>query len=183
MPAGYWGWHQLDRTWAERLVRQTAVRPDELVLDIGAGTGIITAALLRAGARVIAVEAHPVRAARLRTRFGPRVTVVQADALDLRLPKQPFVVVANPPFGITTGLLRRLTSTPSRMDRATLVLPTYAVARWTAGRGIPSRFEHRHGGRVPARAFRPPPPTDAAVLVIGRSTRNGAAQSRSYTAT
>ena len=149
-------------------MRQAAVGPDELVLDIGAGAGVITAALVRAGAQVVAIEAHPGRADRLRRRFGPGVTVVQADASDLRLPGRPFTVVANPPFGITTSLIRRLTGRSSRLERASLVLPAYAVARWTAGRGTPSPFDHRHGGRVPAHAFRPPPPADAAVLLIGR---------------
>jgi hypothetical protein len=58
----------------------------------------------RAGARVVAVELHPGRAARLRHQF-PEVTVVHADATSLRLPSRPFRVVASPPYGITAGLL------------------------------------------------------------------------------
>ena len=56
------------------------------------------------GARVIAVELHPERVAHLRRRFGAPVRVVRADASDLRLPRQPFRVVANPPFAVTTQL-------------------------------------------------------------------------------
>jgi 23S rRNA (adenine-N6)-dimethyltransferase len=167
-----WGRHELDRRWADHLVDCVQIQPGELVVDVGAGTGVITDALLRAGARVIAVELHPRRAATLRVRFATRpVTIVQADAADLRLPRRPFKVVANPPFGITTALLRRLTSPASRMERASLVLPAWAAMRWAAGRGVGGvtsrrRFEHLLGGRVPANAFRPPPPTDAAILII-----------------
>ena len=39
---------------------------------------------------------------------GSRVTVVGADALELRLPRRPFRVVANPPYSTWATLLRRL---------------------------------------------------------------------------
>jgi 23S rRNA (adenine-N6)-dimethyltransferase len=109
-----WGWHRLDHEWAARIVAQAGIRPGELVLDIGAGEGALTAPLIRAGARVVAVELHPARAERLRRQF-PEVTVVHADAARLRLPSRPFRVVASPPYGITAGLLGLLLAPGSRL--------------------------------------------------------------------
>ena len=97
-----WGWHRLADDWAERVVAAASVRPGELVLDIGAGYGALTGPLGRAGARVIAVELHEGRATALRRRF-PEITLVHTDARTLRLPRQPFRVVASPPYGITAA--------------------------------------------------------------------------------
>ncbi len=69
----------------------------------------LTKPIVDCGARVIAIEQHRAWAASLRQRFAQNnVTVVEADALDLRLPRRPFRVVSNPPFAITVALLRRL---------------------------------------------------------------------------
>jgi 23S rRNA (adenine-N6)-dimethyltransferase len=51
-------------------VADAAVRPGQLVLDIGAGHGALTAELVERGARVIAVEFHPARARHLTGRFA-----------------------------------------------------------------------------------------------------------------
>lgn len=168
-----WGWHQLDARWAQRLVADADVAAGATVLDIGAGLGALTAPLLEAGARVVAVEAHPQRARYLRQRFADSVVVVQVDARDLRLPRRPFHVVANPPFAVTTALLRRLLQPGSRLLSAHLVLQDQAARRWVGpsapGRGRwRSTFEVSLGLRVPRSAFRPPPGVDGRVLEIRR---------------
>jgi 23S rRNA (adenine-N6)-dimethyltransferase len=140
------------------------------VLDIGAGDGALTAPLVDLGARVVAVELHPGRAAGLRRRFGDNVRVVQADAADLRLPRRPFRVVANPPWSITEPLLRRLLHPGSRLVRADLLLKRSATRRW-ADLGVTQGHHLTSGRSVPRRAFQPPPPTDGRVLVIERQER------------
>ena len=171
MPAGgatRWGFHRLDSREARRLVARAGVGAGDLVVDVGAGDGAITAALVAAGARVVAVELHPARARQLHDRFaGSSVRVVQADAADLHLPRRPFHVVANPPFAVTTALLRRLLSNASRLESAHLLLPVPVAARWAGGRGPGAgRWDIRAAGHVPRCAFRPPAPAAVAVLVI-----------------
>jgi 23S rRNA (adenine-N6)-dimethyltransferase len=174
------------------------VGPDDLVLDVGAGTGALTAPLVAVGAHVVAIELHPDRCAALRRRFDvdsanhrrriggdsvatgrpaadhpSRVRVVRADATDLRLPRRPFKVVANPPWSITTALLRRLTAPGSRLVRADLVVPSHVARRWASpdapGAGRWQRiFAAEISALVPRSAFRPPPPQPAALLTLRR---------------
>lgn len=173
-PRARWGFHRLSDEWAQRLVDRVSPDATDLVLDVGAGTGALTRPLAATGARVIAFELHPRRAAALRADMaGTRVKVVRADATDLRLPRRPFVVVANPPFGAMTALLRRLLHPRSALVAAELVVPRHVAARWANGRAPDHRrwaplFDVRATGRVPRHAFRPPPPEPAALLSIRR---------------
>jgi 23S rRNA (adenine-N6)-dimethyltransferase len=148
------------------LVRLAGVSAGDLVVDVGAGTGGLTAAAARQGARVLAVELHPARVAALRARFegDGRVRVVCADAADLRLPGRPFKVVANPPFAISASVVRRLTSRRSRLVGGALVLPDWSVARWC--RASSGRFVLSPGPSVPRGAFSPPAPSSVRTLVI-----------------
>ena len=169
---GAWGWHPLDSRWAQRVVDAAGITPGELVLDVGAGLGALTAPLVRAGARVVAVELHPGRADRLRRRFADAsVTVVRADAGDLRLPSRPFRVVSSPPYNISTVLLKRLLAPGSRLVSADLVLQRAVANGWARGDAPGANRWFRHydpslGLRLPRKAFTPPPHVDSAVLVL-----------------
>jgi 23S rRNA (adenine-N6)-dimethyltransferase len=169
-----WGYHRLDRHWAARVVADAHVRDGDLVLDVGAGTGALTRPLLARGARVVAVELHAARASSLRASFpGSKVTVVVADAADLRLPRRPFRVVANPPFGVTTALLKRLTSPGSRLVRADLVVPWHTAERWASAAAPGAQrwrreFDAWVARPLPRGAFTPPAPNSVAVLVLRR---------------
>jgi len=166
----------VDRALIAWLVRSSGVGAGDLVFDLGAGYGALTAPLALAGARVIAVERDPRLAERLRRRFcgDPLVGVVEADAALVPLPRRPFHVVANPPFSLTTLLCRRLLGDPAvRLAGADLILEWGAARRLAApqARGAEAhrwatRYEIRLVKRIPAAAFSPPPASDAAHLEI-----------------
>lgn len=157
-------------------MRASAVGTGDLVLDLGAGYGALTAPLARTGARVIAIERDPRLAERLRRRFAdvPLVAVVEADLRRIPLPRRPFYVVASPPFALTTVLLRRLLGDRRvRLAGAELILQWEAV-RWLTSqrprdaelRGWLNRYDLRFVRRVAAVSFSPPPGADAAHLEI-----------------
>ena len=173
------GRHALrSRAFANELVRDAGVLPGALVLDLGAGGGLLTRALLDAGARVRAVELDQAALRQLGARFGddPRVELVDGDATTLPPPTQPFAVVANLPFAAGTAILRRLLGDPrvplTQLDaivewglaaKRTAVWPSTVLGcTWGAW------YELRLVRRVPRACFVPPPSVDAAVL---RATR------------
>ena len=167
----------VDRRAIEGLVDGSGVGEGDLVVDIGAGNGLISGALARHGARVLAVERDPGLAERLRAKFAtwPTVTVVEADVLTTPRPTEPYRVVANIPFGITTKILRRLLDDSGPLDRADMIVQAeVARKRGTRGRGTLLNacwepwFEFTTGARIPAVAFRPKPRVDAAILVVAR---------------
>jgi len=149
-------------------VSAAGVRPGELVLDLGAGTGALTWQLAQAGARIVAVELHPGRIAALHRRFAaqPHVRVVAADLVAFQLPQRPFRVVANPPYAVRAQLQRRLLAHPSRMYAADLVLPRAYVNRVVAHGTRRPAWQAKRGLRLPRSAFRPAPPVDSAVLQL-----------------
>ena len=114
---------------------------------------------------MVAVELHPWRAGVLRERF-PGITVVHADAASIRLPGRPFRVVANPPYGMSSSLLRTLLAPGSRLVAADLVLQRAVVRKHASDAA--RRFSLTVGLTLPRRAFLPPPQVDSAVLVVRR---------------
>jgi 23S rRNA (adenine-N6)-dimethyltransferase len=114
------------------LVRGSSIGPDDLVLEIGPGRGIITEQLAHCCRRVIAVEKDRRLAALLRRRFAamPQVTVHEGDFLAYRLPRAPYKVFANIPFNITSAIVGKLTGAGSAPDDAYLGMQKEAADVW-----------------------------------------------------
>ena len=147
-------------------MRRAGVTAGDLVVDLGAGHGVLTAALVDVGAHVVAVELHAQRLGVLRDRFADApVTVVRADVADVRLPRRPFRVVANPPWSQAEAIRTRLLRAPA-LVQADLVLPRWLVHRWAGA------SPHIHvGSSLRAESFVPPAPTGSAVAVLHRPGR------------
>ncbi|GGS93480.1 23S rRNA (adenine(2058)-N(6))-methyltransferase Erm(O) [Nonomuraea spiralis] len=164
-----------DRHAVELVVKAAA--PEGLVLEPGCGPGAITLALAEAGARVIGYELDPRLAGRLasRTRTDPRIEVVRGDFTAARAPGEPFAVVGNIPYSITSRIVdwclraRELTSATLVTQREYARKRTGDYGRWSLVT-VSSWpwFDWRLGDTIGRESFRPVPSVDSAILRLRR---------------
>ncbi|HEU5434397.1 MAG TPA: 16S rRNA (adenine(1518)-N(6)/adenine(1519)-N(6))-dimethyltransferase RsmA [Thermomicrobiales bacterium] len=170
-----------ERGVVQRMVKQAGVGPNDTVLEIGPGLGILTSELLRKAGRVVAVELDRQLAAHLRQEFAgePRLTVIEGDALalpidDLIPPGAEFVVVANLPYSVGSAVLRHLLEQPRRPRRLTVMLQREVAERLGAKPPDMSVLsvatqlfaEARIAFAVAPSVFIPPPTVDSAVAIL-----------------
>ena len=162
---------------AASLVSRANISPSDLVIEVGAGGGILTTELARLAAQVLAVELDPALAGILVERFSNHhnVHIIAGDFLDLPVPARPFRVFGSIPFGSTTRILRHLLDPTTGILRADLIVERgVAIKRARPARGKLLNvcwapwWEFSMGRRIAARSFDPAPTVDAALLSISK---------------
>ncbi|GGA62851.1 hypothetical protein GCM10011490_11670 [Pseudoclavibacter endophyticus] len=179
MPTMHGGRHEHGQNFLSdaatiRRVVDLVARTRGPILEIGPGRGALTFELERLGRPITAVEIDLRLARRLEQRVGPRVNIVAGDFLRWPLPTNPYVVVGNLPFHLTTAMLRKVLHAPGWTNAVLLV--QWEVARRRAGVGGVTMMTAQWWpwmtfdlhGRVPARAFAPRPSVDGGLLAIAR---------------
>ncbi|WP_199033909.1 23S ribosomal RNA methyltransferase Erm [Glycomyces salinus] len=170
----------IDPGVARMIAHSSRVGPDDLVVEIGPGDGMLTRQLLGRARRVLAFEKDGRFADRLRRRNAgdDRLRCVHADFRDARLPDEPFAVVANIPYGLTTECVRWCLET-RHLTSATLVTQLEFARKHTGDFGRWTKLTVAHwpaweftlGRRIGKRNFRPVPSVDSAVLHVRRRQR------------
>ena len=166
----------------DAIVEAAELRPDDRVVEVGPGLGVLTRRLLAAGASVLAVEVDARLAEYLRRElYGvERFELIEADALSIHqrdaFPGESFKLVANIPYHITSPLLHAFLE-GERPPELTVLLVQLEVAERVAA--PPGRMSYlsvfaqnvAHAevlDRVSADAFEPAPAVDSAVLRLRR---------------
>jgi predicted RNA methylase len=127
------------RTEAFRRAIDTVVRPGNVVLDVGAGSGILSVFAARGGAaRVYAVERTPIAvlAEQLAAanEVADTVKVIHGDVMDIELPEPVDVIVSEwlGGFGIDEGMLAPVIAARERWLKPGGVMIPQSVTAWTA---------------------------------------------------
>jgi SAM-dependent methyltransferase len=127
------------RTEAFRRAINSVVRRGDIVLDVGAGSGILSVFAARAGAaRVYAVERTAIAALAEQLAaandVGEIVTVIHGDVMDIELPEQVDVIVSEwlGGFGIDEGMLAPVIAARDRWLKPGGVMISRSATAWTA---------------------------------------------------
>jgi 16S rRNA (adenine1518-N6/adenine1519-N6)-dimethyltransferase len=182
-----WGQNFLgDDAILSDIARLAAPRPGDLVVELGAGLGHLTARLVARGARVVAVERDRDMAAVLRGELGSAVELLEADAARLDYGEiaarfstptaTQVAVVGNLPYHLTSPILFTLLDQVERVSRAVFLVQREVAERLAAepgGKewGILSVLLQREADVsieriVPPGAFLPPPKVESAVVCV-----------------
>jgi 16S rRNA (adenine1518-N6/adenine1519-N6)-dimethyltransferase len=182
-----------DKSYLERMLLAADIGEGDRVLEIGPGTGVLTAALAASGAEVIAVELDDLLAERLSEQYEhvPNVDVVHGDILEIDIAslvgadasnndsrehlsdyKPRYKVVANLPYYITSAILRRLLEANPPPAIATIMVQKEVAERICAEPGDMSLLAvsvqyyaaPQFVAVVPAGAFYPRPKVDSAIV-------------------
>lgn len=164
------------------LIGHSNLKKRDLVVEIGAGSGVITSALAHRAKNVIAIEPESTTANKLRENLAKRgienVMVVEQDFRDFELPVEPYKVFANPPFHLSSEILHKLIEAKVPPETIYLILQKQFALKllnntrhYTSQLGFQITKDYQTRIRLPIKAsdFTPPP---AVPCVLFEAKRN-----------
>jgi 16S rRNA (adenine1518-N6/adenine1519-N6)-dimethyltransferase len=176
----------VDEAVLERILYAAELTPGDIVIEVGPGMGILTEALAKQGAKVIAVELDSKLVALLKKRLAafPDVKIVHADILKVtprqllqdNLPASELVrgykVIANLPYYITSPVLAHFLEAQPRPSEMVVMVQKEVGELIAATPGkmrllsVKAQFYSKPViiSYVPAASFYPPPKVDSVIL-------------------
>ncbi len=169
----------VDESVPPKILAAAAIGPEDAVIEIGPGVGVLTLRLAPVVRKLTAVELdarlYPYLHEALSSYHGARL--VEGDALNFapaELEPEPYKLVANIPYYITSAILRHFLENEHRPTRIVLMVQKEVAQRIVAQPpdmsllAVSVQFYGRPKiwSYVPAGAFFPPPKVDSAILLI-----------------
>jgi 16S rRNA (adenine1518-N6/adenine1519-N6)-dimethyltransferase len=177
----------IDPNTVRRIVRESGITGDDVVVEVGPGLGSLTLALLEVAAHVTAVEVDPLLAGRLPATIAEhapdqagRCEVVLADAMRVTgLPgPAPTALVANLPYNVSVPVLLHLLALLPSLERGLVMVQSEVADRLAAGPGskvygVPSVkaawfADVRRAGAIGRNVFWPAPNVDSGLVAWTR---------------
>jgi 16S rRNA (adenine1518-N6/adenine1519-N6)-dimethyltransferase len=179
----------VDPNTVRRIARMSGVGPGESVIEIGAGLGSLTLALVETGAKVTALEIDSGLVPILRSVVEPSgVRVVHGDALTIDWsellapegggPTTDWALVANLPYNVATPLIANVLDFVPAVKRLVVMVQREVGERLVAGAGdeaygaVSVKIAYHATasllGRVPASVFMPRPKVESVIVRIDR---------------
>ena len=169
----------VDDTVLETIASAAELCPEDTVIEVGPGLGVLTVELARRVGRVVAVELDAKLAALLKKRLSSltNVDLVHADILKVNLPelvkeRSGYKVVANIPYYITSPILRYFFEASPRPSLMVVMVQKEVGEAIVAGPGDMSILavslqiysKPRIIAYVPSQSFYPSPKVDSVIV-------------------
>jgi len=110
----------------KKIIAAADIKTNDTIIEVGPGPGVLTDALLEQNVQVIAIELDDRLIPHLQEKAlaNQNLLVVHADALKTKLPPEPYKVVANIPYYITSPLINHFLQpeTPEELRPQTIIL-------------------------------------------------------------
>ena len=152
------------------LIGHSNLKKRDTVVEIGAGSGVITSALSRRVSKVIAIEPDFDAATKLRANLARQgcenVEIVQEDFLEYILPEGSYKVFSNPPFHLSSAILHKLIESDNPPEAIYLILQKQFALKllnndrhYTSQLGLELTKKYQTKIRLPLKPtdFTPPP--------------------------
>ncbi|MBU2213318.1 ribosomal RNA small subunit methyltransferase A [Patescibacteria group bacterium] len=168
----------IDQDILDRIVETADIQPDDHIVEIGPGIGILTKKLLKKAGKVTAIELDkrmiPLIEKYVESTVNCQLSIVNSNALKVPLPEEQYKIVANIPYHITSPLLRHaFLESETQPESITLLIQKEVAEKIcdTKSAGILTILVNLFGKpqlitTVPPESFLPPPKVNSAVLHI-----------------
>ena len=176
IPRKRFGQHFLaDRACIDAIVQAIAPRSGDNLVEIGPGTGVLTAPLVAQTGHITVIEIDRDLGPRLAAQYGDALTLVQQDVLQVDFSGfgENLRIVGNLPYNISSPLLLHLIAVAERVRDQHFMLQKEVVDRMVAGPGsdmgrltvfLQNHYQVVKLFDVPPEAFDPPPKVDSSVV-------------------
>ncbi len=127
--------------YQQKIVQNLQIHRQDVVMEIGPGQGALTEHLIRAHPRrLIVIEIDPRWSKVLKEKFGSSVEIIEQDILTVDTEaligkEQPFKVIGNLPYHITSPILFYLIDRHRAIERAVLMMQKEVARRICAQPG------------------------------------------------
>jgi len=165
----------------EDVIKFLKINSKDVVLDIGAGTGIITEELSKYANKVIAYELDQKYSRELEEKFNNSSNIIlkNENFLNIELPRKEFKIFSNIPFFVTADIINKITDVNSKLEEAFLFVQKESAERFV---GEPKNtqiatilsfmYEIKIREKFQKKDFKPMPNVDIVLLNIRRKDFN-----------
>jgi len=175
-----------NKTFLSKIIQAGGISSKDRVLEIGSGKGVLTEALLQAGAKVLAIEKDPSLVTFLKETFknDKNLTIIEADIRDFlisqfpipnskfQIPDSNYKVLGNIPYYLTSHLIQLLLELKHKPETIVLMVQKEVAQRIVAqpprmnllAVSIQFYTQPEIIAFVPKTAFKPQPKVESAII-------------------